>query len=193
MPADAVYLGQREFSPELIIEHSPEPFLELFGVGARGDFILVDHQMIRQQPFPGVIRYRLLNLFARDIGKDDTPAPGHDQIAAVGLAGLPQMRVPRQHVDYAVGVAPRLLQRMRFGHHAVVCQQRDIRLADLLQRVWLPVLDLEKEQSPRRMKNDEIGVTALPAYGNVVPDKIIILQQFFQASCDPLLTGGHPA
>jgi hypothetical protein len=74
---------------------------------------------------------------------------------------------------------------------ALVGEDRRVLLVDAVDGIELPVLDLQHQQAPARMKHHEVRILGAFADGDVVPAPVVVFQLVFQSVCKALFTSGH--
>lgn len=193
LPADAVDLREGELFAEGVFEHSPEPGLKSFRVGGGGHFVFTDQAVWGQHQFLVLLRDGLVPLFACDIGEDHPIAPRETELALEASVGLNQVRVALQAVYGHQGALARLLQGIADGFKALLGVYLGVARGQAFEGVQLPVFDLQEQQAPAGVQDDVVGVAALAAQGDVVPDGVVVLEQAFQALAQAPFAGRHAA
>ncbi len=113
----------------------------------------------------------------------------HDQLAFQRAVGKNQLRIAFQFVEHREHILPRLFLRIEHMLDALVGQDRRVLLVDAVDGIELPVLDLQHQQAPARMKHHEVRVLGALADGDVVPAQVVVFQFVVQAVGKPLFTG----
>ena len=91
------------------------------------------------------------------------------------------------------GFEARLFQEVTENFKALLGINLGVARGEALEGVQLPVFDLQKQQAPAGVQDDVVGVAALAAQGDVVPDGVVILEQAFQALAQTPFAGRHAA
>jgi hypothetical protein len=193
LPADAVDLRESELFAEGVFEHAPEPGLKRLWVCGSGHFVFADQAVWGQHQFLVRLRDGLVPLLAGDIGEYHPVAPRKTEIALEAAVALHQVWVALQAVYSHQSALARLLQGVADGFEALLGINLGVTRGEALEGVQLPVFDLQKQQAPARVQDDVVGVAALAAQRNVIPDGVVVLEQAFQALAQTPFARRHAA
>src|SRR5690606_26099825 len=94
---------------------------------------------------------------------------------------LQQSRIRLKQAMYLHRIVPRLSQRVGLYHPSPLGVEHGPVTVDLGQRLRLPVLDLEDQDSPVRVQDDKVGMSVTGANGDVVPAQVIVFQLVLKA------------
>src|SRR5690625_1981803 len=147
--------------------------------------------MSRKEPLLLELGNSTIPLLPSDISQHYAITVRKAQTPLILTLSVDQLRVTLEHIHCGIGVLPRLLKRVADHLLAAVGLKRNSLASELFNRTELPVFHFQKQQPAPGMQHDKIGVTALSADGNVVPDRVIIFQQGFQPAAKTPLAAGH--
>ena len=171
-PSDAIDLRQRQRASHEYREHAPEAALQCLGVDALRHFIRAHHPVF----FNGPMQFSRLELLARDVGQHHAVAPGEGKHALPLALGVDELGVALERIDDVMRMLAGLFRRIADCLGNTFGQDFPRPLAGLANRVQMPILDFEDQQSAAWVKHDEVGVRALGADGHVIPEQIVVIE-----------------
>lgn len=180
MPADALDLRQGERAFEIVLEHPPEPFLEVQGIDRLGHLVLADHQPAGEDEALLLLRKRAIELLAGDVRQHHPVAVGEGELPPIGPVRIAELGILGQLVHDGHRVLAGLLQRVRDCLHRAIHQDFRRDLVDAADRIELPVLHLQQEQATGWMEDEEIRMMPLRADRDVEPAEVVVFQMGFQ-------------
>ncbi|HTT11517.1 MAG TPA: hypothetical protein VMG60_11550 [Burkholderiaceae bacterium] len=177
-PPQAVELRQGHRRADALDDHAPDAIAKRLRVGALHHFVFEDATLRRED----LAEVRLVELLARYVGEDDAEAEGRDGLALERVAPREcELRVALERTHDVEHVAADLFERALLADRAAVGQELDFGLGGRDQRVQTPVLSFEDEHAFRGVDDDEIGVSAARAYGQVVPNAGVVFEEVLEA------------